>query len=98
MKNDWKGNVRELENVLERAAISSNSDILEGKNFKFLNTKNNTGSSFANLNGQEKLADIEISYIKKVLEENNWNKLKASQILGIDRKTLYKKIREYNLE
>jgi DNA-binding NtrC family response regulator len=98
MKNDWKGNVRELENVLERAAISSHSDVLDGKNFKFLNTKNNTGSSFANLNGQEKLADIEISYIKKVLEENNWNKLKASQILGIDRKTLYKKIREYNLE
>ncbi|HMQ69580.1 MAG TPA: sigma-54 dependent transcriptional regulator [Ignavibacteria bacterium] len=99
IKNDWKGNVRELENVLERAAISSTSDVLDSKNFKFLNFKNNTaGSTFNNLNGMEKLADIEISYIKKVLEENNWNKLKASQILGIDRKTLYKKIREYNLE
>ncbi|MCB0727078.1 MAG: sigma-54-dependent Fis family transcriptional regulator [Ignavibacteriae bacterium] len=99
IKNDWKGNVRELENVLERAAISSTSDVLDSKNFKFLNIKNNNaGSTFNNLNGMEKLADIEISYIKKVLEENNWNKLKASQILGIDRKTLYKKIREYNLE
>lgn len=99
IKNDWKGNVRELENFLERAAISSTSDVLDSKNFKFLNIKNNNaGSTFNNLNGMEKLADIEISYIKKVLEENNWNKLKASQILGIDRKTLYKKIREYNLE
>lgn len=98
IKNDWKGNVRELENVLERAAISAVSDVLESKNFKFLNSKNTSGNAFNNLNGLEKLADIEISYIKKVLEENNWNKLKASAILGIDRKTLYKKIREYNLE
>ncbi|MBK8980753.1 MAG: hypothetical protein IPM38_00145 [Ignavibacteria bacterium] len=37
-------------------------------------------------------------YINKILDENNWNKQKAAQILGIDRKTLYKKIREYNLE
>lgn len=98
IKNDWKGNVRELENVLERAAISAVSDVLESKNFKFLNSKNTSGNTFNNLNGMEKLADIEISYIKKVLEENNWNKLKVSAILGIDRKTLYKKIREYNLE
>lgn len=36
IKNDWKGNIRELENVLERAVISSTTDILSKKNFKFL--------------------------------------------------------------
>ncbi len=44
------------------------------------------------------LKEVERLYIRKVLEENNWNKLKAAQILGIDRKTLYKKIKEYGLE
>ena len=93
-----KGNVRELENVIERAAISSSTDELNKANFNFLNNTENNISSFGNFNGMEGLKEVEGSYIKKVLEENNWNKLKASHILGIDRKTLYKKIREYNLE
>ncbi|MBK7252589.1 MAG: hypothetical protein IPI04_01410 [Ignavibacteria bacterium] len=41
---------------------------------------------------------MEKYYILKILEENSWNKLKVSQILGIDRKTLYKKISDYGLE
>lgn len=98
INNDWKGNVRELENVIERGVISSTSDEIDKNDFKFLNVPESTGSSFNNFNGMEKLKEVEISYIKKILEENNWNKLKASHILGIDRKTLYKKIREYNLE
>ena len=98
IKNDWKGNVRELENVLERAAISSSCYVLDRKNFKFLNAQSNYSNTFENLNGKEKLREVEISYIKKILEENNWNKLKAAGILGIDRKTLYKKIKEFNLE
>ena len=44
------------------------------------------------------LKDLEKVHIRKVLEENGWNKLQAAKILGIDRKTLYKKIKEYELE
>ncbi len=98
INNDWKGNVRELENVIERAVITSVTDEIDSNSFKFLRGSENIGNSFMNFNGVERLKDIEISYIRKILEENNWNKLKASHILGIDRKTLYKKIREYNLE
>lgn len=98
MDNDWKGNVRELENVIERAAISSSHDELGKVNFSFLKDQEIKSSSFGSFNGLEGLKDVEVSYIRKVLEENNWNKLKASHILGIDRKTLYKKIKEYNLE
>jgi DNA-binding NtrC family response regulator len=98
MDNDWKGNVRELENVIERAAISSSSDELGKANFSFLNDHETRISSFGSFSGMEGLKDVEGSYIKKILEENNWNKLKASHILGIDRKTLYKKIKEFNLE
>jgi DNA-binding NtrC family response regulator len=98
MKNDWKGNVRELENVLERASISSATDKLDKNDLKFMTGSDNSKASGFDFNGMEKLKDVEISYIRKILEENNWNKLKVSGILGIDRKTLYKKIREYNLE
>ena len=45
-----------------------------------------------------KLKEVEKIYIKQVLEQNEWNKLKAAKILGIDRKTLYKKIKEFELE
>jgi DNA-binding NtrC family response regulator len=43
------------------------------------------------------LRDVEKEYIKKVLEQNQWNKHQVAHILGIDRKTLYKKIEKYNL-
>ncbi len=98
MKNDWKGNIRELENVLERAAISSVSDNLTKKNFKFLQESNNSENPYDLNTKSGDMKQIEKYYIAKVLEENNWNKLKVSQILGIDRKTLYKKIRDYGLE
>ncbi|MFI5144511.1 MAG: sigma-54-dependent transcriptional regulator [Ignavibacteria bacterium] len=97
MKNDWKGNVRELENVIERAVISSENNKLVPGDFKFLQLTENSDNPFTNMDSIS-LNDVEKMYIKKVLEENNWNKLKAAQILGIDRKTLYKKIKEYNFE
>jgi DNA-binding NtrC family response regulator len=96
-KNDWKGNIRELENVLERGAISSPDDKLNINAFKFIQSSDTTENPFTNIDNLG-LKDVEKLYIRKVLEENNWNKLKAAQILGIDRKTLYKKIKEYNFE
>ena len=77
-----------LESVIEYIEISMSKPMSPA-------TLNN---SFGNFSGMEGLKDVESNYIKKVLEENNWNKLKASSILGIDRKTLYKKIKEYSLE
>lgn len=94
---DWKGNVRELENVIEGAAIATGSDQLGKNSFRFLQGHERIENSLDNFDNVG-LEEIERLYIKKVLEENNWNKVKASQILGIDRKTLYKKIREYNLD
>ncbi len=97
LKNDWKGNVRELENVIERAIISSEDNKLGPADFKFLQVTESNENPFMNMDSIS-LKDIEKLFIKKVLEENNWNKLKAAQILGIDRKTLYKKIKEYGFE
>lgn len=93
----WQGNVRELESVIERAVISSDADMLGMHNFKFLTPNENDVINIP-LGGNIVLKDIEKVHIRKVLEENNWNKLQAAKILGIDRKTLYKKIKEYDLE
>jgi transcriptional regulator with PAS, ATPase and Fis domain len=97
LKLDWKGNVRELENVLERAIITSENDKIGANDFKFVQTTEISDSPFSSVDNLG-LREIEKLYIKKTLEENNWNKLKVAQILGIDRKTLYKKIKEYNFE
>jgi DNA-binding NtrC family response regulator len=96
IKSDWKGNIRELENVLERAAISSEDGKMDINDFKFMQSSESTESPFSNIDNVG-LKEIERLYIRKILEENNWNKLKVAQILGIDRKTLYKKIKEYSL-
>ncbi len=97
MNHNWKGNVRELENVIERAVISSESDVLARHNFKFISS-GGADDSIPGASGNMDLKNIERIYIKRVLEENGWNKLQAAKILGIDRKTLYKKIKEYDLE
>jgi len=97
MRYSWSGNVRELENVLERAIIAAESDSLDAGAFKFLRVQEEPeaiAATGANLD----LKGLERLYIKKTLEENKWNKLAAAKVLGIDRKTLYKKIREYGLE
>jgi DNA-binding NtrC family response regulator len=93
----WQGNVRELENVIERALISSDTDMLGRHNFRFLVSNGNDEENIA-MGGNMELKDMEKVHIRKVLEENGWNKLQAAKILGIDRKTLYKKIKEYELE
>jgi len=96
-RHQWKGNVRELESVIERAVISSDTDMLGKHNFRFL-VSNGSDEETITPGGNMELKDLEKVHIRKVLEENGWNKLQAAKILGIDRKTLYKKIKEYELE
>lgn len=97
MRYSWKGNVRELENVLERAVIAAETDSLDAATFKFLKLQEEPEAVVTSTNNVG-LKELEKLYIKKTLEDNKWNKLVAAKILGIDRKTLYKKIREYELE
>lgn len=99
MQLEWQGNVRELENTLERAIITSNDSVLKENSFRFYLQ---SSSAKSNLNGfasqNISLKEMEKEYIKKTLEDCKWNKVKASKLLGIDRKTLYNKLSEYKLE
>jgi len=96
IKHNWTGNVRELENILEQAAIITTNEIIDIKQFNFLDLKDTLEDCLKN-SSDLSLNELEKRYILQVLEENDWNKAKASQILKIDRKTLYKKIKDYEI-
>ena len=89
---DWPGNVRELENIIERAVILCDSEKI-GKEDISLPTVHAGKNNRAN----PSLEDMEKDHILKVLHEADGNQSKASQMLGIDRKTLYLKLRKYGI-
>lgn len=96
VNHKWAGNVRELENAIERAIVTSETESLDKMSFRFLSDDSDEYS--LNINEDMDLKELEKKYIRKVLDENGWNKLQAASLLGIDRKTLYNKIRMYKLE
>jgi DNA-binding NtrC family response regulator len=84
--------VRELENVIERATILCDSDAVGPDDLSIP-----VESGVANNNHQPSLEDMEKDYILRVLRDAGGNQSKASQILGIDRKTLYLKLKKYGI-
>lgn len=98
INNYWKGNVRELENTLERMVIVSNDEILEVPNdISFFNP--NIGETIhpENSSLRESLNFYEKNLIINCLDKNKGNVLKTSTDLKIGLKTLYRKIKEYNI-
>ncbi|MCK5799985.1 MAG: sigma-54-dependent Fis family transcriptional regulator, partial [Deltaproteobacteria bacterium] len=95
----WPGNVRELENVIERAvALSMGSRIELGDLPPALLERPSQDLVKAAAARDMSLADLERAYILQVLDEEDGNKTRASQRLGLDRKTLYRKLEEYRKE
>ncbi len=90
----WPGNVRELENVIERSVILCEGERLTAQDIYLPEEGHKRGQQLRHI----RLEDVEREHILRVLEENNWNQSRASEVLGIERKTLYLKIRKYGLE
>jgi len=88
----WKGNVRELENVLTRAVILARGEVILPE-YIFLEPETRRLYD----EDLKPLREVEKEYIQHVLWKVNGNKLRASQILGISRPTLDKKIKEYRI-
>lgn len=91
----WPGNVRELENAAERALVACHGDVLTEKDFSFLkhNMEKHSLALPANLN----LREVERQVIAAAIERAGGNIKKAAQALGIDRSTLYERIKRYNI-
>jgi len=99
----WPGNVRELRNVIERAMILTDQDFITHKQLPF-ELKQSGGFDQAmpapevfEITDEMSLDNVEKIHLSKVLKSLEWNKSKASKILGISRATLRAKIRKYRL-
>lgn len=90
-QHSWKGNIRELRNVLERATIMTDGDTILPEHLPFEIQKQSTGSSSLTL------ASVEKDHIQKVLRHTNGNKTKTAVLLGIGLTTLYRKMEEYKI-
>jgi DNA-binding NtrC family response regulator len=88
----WPGNVREVENVVERAVILCESDRIGADDLSIPSS-----AKVAELGTNPSLEEMEKAYILRVLKEVGNNQSKASQLLGIDRKTLYLKLKKYGI-
>ena len=96
---DWPGNVRELRNVIERAAILGAQDQLRPEHLLLSSQRTAAASDDAlDLNGERSIAYVEHALIELVLKEKMWRRSEAADALGINRTTLYKKIKEYGIE
>ena len=96
ISHHWPGNVRELENVVERAVALAESDLIGPQDLPAAMQERKSQDRLATAVAQGFTLDqLEREYIERVLEVEGGNKTRAAQRLGLDRKTLYRKLEEY---
>jgi len=111
MEYHWPGNVRELEHVIEGAMALAHGDTIEAEDLwvnaalsgKSKVTPSGGGGRVPSVHqsATEKLVsleEVEKIHIKKILDHNQWNRTRSAEMLGITPKTLYLKIKKYDLK
>jgi DNA-binding NtrC family response regulator len=91
MLYDWPGNVRELQNAVERAVVVAKENRILPADLPIL------CRPAAAAPAAQRLEEIEKSHIRRTLSESGWNIARSAKVLGIDRSTLYNKIKRYQL-
>lgn len=92
---DWPGNIRQLQNEVQRAVLLSEGQMVDGPDLSITNVKTNPEGSDTNFT---LLEGVERNAIVTMLKETGGNKLEAAKRLGIGRQTLYNKIKAYGIE
>jgi len=91
LQHDWPGNVRELENAIERAMVVGKEDIIGPDDFPMQVKRNGREPEEMSLEAMEK------EHIQRVLNEMEGNVTQSAKVLGIDRVTLYNKMKKYDI-
>ena len=109
---NWPGNVRELEHILERLCFQCQGKIIAEEDCVFLKERitqpeivqpkavvpDRSFVPIPDYSLKESRAAVEIESIRKALEQTHWNKAKAAELLGIDRSSLYYKMKKYRID
>lgn len=93
----WPGNVRELENAIERAMVTCKTGVLTEEDFAFLE-QNSSRKQAWNVPDNLPLQEVEKRVIVATIKRTGGNIKEAASVLGIDRSTLYDKIKKYEIE
>jgi len=89
----WPGNVRELANILERAVALCDHETLLPEDLDFPSGESGIDALLSeSARSSIPLADLERLYVRRVLESHGGNKSSAAKVLGIDRRTLYRRL------
>lgn len=96
----WPGNIRQLENVIERAVTLTTNNVLMPSDISEDLSSKNEGPSPSSSNVLFTLEEMKRRYVEQILNQTGGNQSKAAEVLGINRKTLYRlsKRREHNTE
>ncbi|HSG08509.1 MAG TPA: sigma-54 dependent transcriptional regulator [Longimicrobiales bacterium] len=88
---DWPGNVRELSNAIERAMVVGRGSMIRPEDLPLQQGRLEKAADL------ERLSDVEKRHVASVLDRTGWNITRAAEVLGIDRVTVYNKIKRYGL-
>lgn len=88
----WKGNIRELKNVIERAIFLRDDDQIQPQHLPYDIQEANAAETGLSL------AAVEAQHIRRILQTTNWNKTRAAKLLQIGLATLYRKMQDYDIE
>jgi two-component system response regulator HydG len=99
MRHEWPGNVRELENIVERAVIMARGEMITPTDFPEIlkELDDELKSTSLNIGPGRSLKEVEKEMILRTLEETGGNRTHAASILGISRRTLQMKLKEYGI-
>jgi DNA-binding NtrC family response regulator len=95
----WPGNVRELENVIERAVLLSKGTLITADDLPpaIKEERPVSGTEYKPISLKKAIAEPEKSIIRQALEHHHWNRQATAEALGINRTTLFKKMKRYDL-
>lgn len=97
--HDWPGNGRELENVIQRMIIFTSTDLLDVDVIPpELSDQQEPRIRVADDLWPQSLEEVEMTVIARTLQKNNGNRALTAEILGIDKSTLWRKIKQYKIE